>query len=119
MNILGMKQGLTARQLQMVDSEFAEKKKDRTVMVLLWLFFAGLGAHRFYLGDKGLGIAMLLLGWATFLIWPIIDIFFAWKRVETKNEEIQERIINQVKLYDHPNLNAGTIRTEHISDKEI
>lgn len=101
MNILAMKQGLSSRQLQMVDSEFMEKKKDRTVMLLLWFFFALLGAHRFYIGDKGLGVAMLLLGWLTLGIWPIIDIFFAWKRVETRNEEIMAHIIGNVKLYDN------------------
>lgn len=28
---------------------------------------------RFYLGNIGMGVAKLLLGWATFGIWPLID----------------------------------------------
>ena len=32
-----------------------------------------LGIHRFYLGNIGMGVAMLFVGWLTFGIWPLID----------------------------------------------
>lgn len=47
--------------------------KSRTVASILGFFLGGLGVDRFYLGNVGLGIAKLLLGWATFGIWPLID----------------------------------------------
>lgn len=40
-------------------------KKNKVVFVLLALFLGGLGVHRFYLGDIGLGLlmcALLLVG---------------------------------------------------------
>lgn len=47
--------------------------KSRTVAVLLGFFLGGLGVDRFYLGNIGLGVAKLLVGWLTFGLWPLID----------------------------------------------
>ena len=38
--------------------------KSMLVMLMLWLFLGGLGVHRFYLGHKILGIAILVIGTA-------------------------------------------------------
>ena len=47
--------------------------KSRTVASVLGFFFGGLGIDRFYLGNIGLGVAKLLVGWLTLGIWPLID----------------------------------------------
>ena len=47
--------------------------KSRTVASLLSFFLGGLGIDRFYLGNIGMGVAKLLLGWLTLGIWPLID----------------------------------------------
>lgn len=47
--------------------------RSRTVASLLSFFLGGLGVDRFYLGNIGMGVAKLLLGWATLGIWPLID----------------------------------------------
>jgi TM2 domain-containing membrane protein YozV len=47
--------------------------KSRMVASILGFFLGGLGVHRFYLGNIGLGVALLLVGWLTFGIWPLID----------------------------------------------
>jgi len=47
--------------------------KSRTVASLLSFFLGGLGIDRFYLGNIGMGVAKLLLGWATAGIWPLVD----------------------------------------------
>jgi hypothetical protein len=47
--------------------------KSRTVAALLGFFLGGLGVDRFYLGNIGMGVAKLLLGWLTLGIWPLID----------------------------------------------
>jgi len=47
--------------------------KSRTVATILGFFLGGLGVDRFYLGNIGLGVGKLLVGWATFGIWPLID----------------------------------------------
>lgn len=47
--------------------------KNKVVAGLLSIFLGTFGIGRFYLGYTGLGIAMLLLSWLTFGIWPLID----------------------------------------------
>lgn len=47
--------------------------KSRTLAALLGIFLGGLGVDRFYLGNIGLGVAKLLVGWLTFGIWPLVD----------------------------------------------
>ena len=50
------------------------------IIVLISVFLGGLGVDRFMLGDIGMGVAKLLLGWLTLGIWPLIDIYFCYKR---------------------------------------
>ena len=59
--------------------------KNPTTVLLLSIFLGGLGVDRFYIGDTGLGIAKLLLGWLTAGIWPLIDIFMTYKKVKQTN----------------------------------
>jgi len=47
--------------------------KSRAVAAILGFFLGVLGVDRFYLGNIGLGVAKLLLGWLTLGIWPLID----------------------------------------------
>ena len=47
--------------------------KSRTVASILGFFLGGLGVDRFYLGNIGMGVAKLLVGWLTLGIWPLID----------------------------------------------
>lgn len=47
--------------------------KSRTVAAILGFFLGALGIHRFYLGNIGLGIALLVIGPFTGLIWNLID----------------------------------------------
>jgi TM2 domain-containing membrane protein YozV len=72
-------------------------KKSIGVSYLLWFFLGGLGAHRFYNGRTGSGVAqlaLLILGfltsvigvglflWAALGIWVLIDAFLipGWVR---------------------------------------
>ncbi len=47
--------------------------KSRTVASILGFFLGGIGVDRFYLGNIGMGVAKLLLGWLTLGIWPLVD----------------------------------------------
>ena len=47
--------------------------KSRTVASILGFFLGGLGVDRFYLGNIGMGVVKLLVGWLTLGIWPLID----------------------------------------------
>lgn len=52
--------------------------KSMAVAVLLWFFFGGFGAHRFYLGHTGSGTAMLLCLLFSWLVIPGIVLFLWW-----------------------------------------
>jgi hypothetical protein len=47
--------------------------KSRTVASILGFFLGGFGVDRFYLGNIGMGVAKLLVGWLTCGIWPLVD----------------------------------------------
>jgi TM2 domain-containing membrane protein YozV len=43
--------------------QYQRAPKDKTIAILLALFLGGLGAHKFYLGQAGLGILYLVFCW--------------------------------------------------------
>ncbi|WP_198018864.1 TM2 domain-containing protein [Azorhizobium doebereinerae] len=55
--IVNISRGSDARSLML----FEANKKSTTVAYVLWIFFGGLGGHRFYCGKIGSAIAILLL----------------------------------------------------------
>lgn len=61
--------------------------KSTPVTVSLAFFLGWLGVDRFYIGDIGLGVAKLLLGWLTSGIWPLVDIFVSYRKARQKNFE--------------------------------
>ncbi|MBW8011005.1 MAG: NINE protein [Chloroflexi bacterium] len=68
---------------------FTSQKKDPTIAVVLALLLGGLGAHKFYLGETGLGILYLVFSWT--LIPYIIGFFEAFtmtKKIHEINLEI-------------------------------
>ena len=52
---------------------FYAPPKSHAAAILLSFFLGTLGIDRFYLGHAGLGIAKLLLSWATLGVWQLID----------------------------------------------
>ncbi len=58
----------------MTGMPFSDKSKILAGLLNIGCAFIGIGGvGRFYTGHIGLGVAQLLLGWATCGIWPIID----------------------------------------------
>ncbi len=55
------------------------------ITLVLSLTLGAFGVDRFYIGDVGVGICKLLFGWLTFGIWPLVDIFYSFKRTKEKN----------------------------------
>lgn len=95
MSNLFMKSEMDSRQLAIAQSEFEKRKKSKLVAYLLWWFTGVLGGHRFYAGDIGMGIGMLLtLGGIG--LWALIDVFFIGSRIEEKNEALEREILLQV-----------------------
>lgn len=67
---------------------YDDLKKKPVIAWLLWLFTGGIGGHRYYLGDVGMGVAMTLtLG--GFGVWALVDAFFINRRIAVKNAAIR------------------------------
>ena len=96
MTTIMAKQGMTAEQLAMVGAEVDRKAKSKGIAYVIWFFLGGIGGHRYYNGNIGLGIAMTLtLGGLGF--WSLIDVFFIGAAVERRNAEMEMEAIQQVK----------------------
>jgi len=96
MTTIMAKQGMTAEKLAMVGAEVDRKAKSKGIAYVIWFFLGGIGGHRYYNGNIGLGIAMTLtLGGLG--IWSLIDVFFIGAAVERRNAEIEMIAIQQVK----------------------
>lgn len=60
--------------------------KSAAAAYILWICLGYLGVHRFYLGQPGLGLAMLLTcGGAG--IWWLLDVFFIGGAIQQANDE--------------------------------
>jgi TM2 domain-containing membrane protein YozV len=64
-------------------------RKSAVIAYILWFFLGWFGAHNFYLGRKGVGIAQVLLtisviGWFITFVWVLVDAFLipGWVRRE-------------------------------------
>lgn len=77
----------------------AAELKSPTTALILSLFLGYLGIDRFYIGHTGLGVAKLLLSWATFGIWPIIDWFLIMGATKQVNLEKLNLALNAATMF--------------------
>ncbi len=90
-----LKSKLTPQQMLLLQSEYENRKKSKSTAYLFWFFLGCLGGHRFYAGDTTRGILMLItLGF--FGIWTLIDVFFIGARIDQKNKELENKLIQKV-----------------------
>ncbi len=86
---------------------YESNKKSTGIAYLLWLFLGMFGAHRFYIGETGTGIAILLItvcsiplkfaliGFVTIfisVIWVFIDLFLIPSMVQKHNNQLAARL---------------------------
>ncbi|WP_409271543.1 TM2 domain-containing protein [Neobacillus sp. SCS-31] len=98
-NNLLLKRDLSSEQLVMVQSEMNKKAKSKGIAYALWFFLGGIGGHRYYAGDIGMGIGMTLT-FGGLGIWALIDVFLIGNRIEKKNEELEYQLIQQVASFN-------------------
>ena len=86
---------LTERELLILRQEVDGRRKSVAATWLLWLFLGELGAHRFYLGRVGSGIAMLLtLG--GLLIWALVDAFLIPGMLRANKREVEAEVLQEI-----------------------
>lgn len=98
MDALQAQQGLNSTQQLMFQSEYANAQKNSTIAILLAFFIGGLGGHRFYMGQVGLGVVYCLFSW-TFIpsIIAFIELFLLSGRVKRYNENKAVEIASRIK----------------------
>ena len=90
-----IKNDLTSQELHILSTEMDKNKKSTAATWLLWLFFGGIGGHRYYLGKYGTAVLMTItLG--CFGIWTLIDLFLINGMLKRKNEQDEAAIISQI-----------------------
>ena len=78
-----------------VMSQFQNTRKNPTTAIVLALFLGGLGAHKFYLNQVGLGIVYLLFSWSGIpMILGFIEAFFIAGKVSEMNEKSASQFIS-------------------------
>ena len=82
---LMFKNALMKASSEQVDNLTTVKLYNPILTLILSIFLGWLGVDRFYIGDIGLGVAKLLVGWFTFGIWPLVDIFCSYRKAKEKN----------------------------------
>ena len=88
---------LTTQDRILIEQRITNERPSAGVAYLLLIFLGVLGAHRFYLGRVGSGIAMLLIsltivGLVVTVIWAIIDLFLIPSIIREKVEGMRQRL---------------------------
>ena len=91
--------GLDDAERLQFQQEFKRKSKSKGTGIFWAIGLGGIGAHRFYLGEKGMGFLYLCLVWtAVPLVVAVIEgIFFMGGRVEAYNETVKQEIVVKLK----------------------
>lgn len=91
------KSKLTTQQKLYFQQEYDKQNRNPSTALVLALLLGGLGAHRFYLGEMGWGVAYVLFSW-TFIpaIVALIECFSIRNRTEKYNERCAEEILNKM-----------------------
>jgi TM2 domain-containing membrane protein YozV len=105
--------GLTTQEQILIEQRVTNEAKSIGVAYLLWFFLGGAGAHRFYLGQKSSGFAMLALlivGIVTVPIvvgslllvilgtWAIVDAFLIPGLVQKQKDETRRRLTTDAQI---------------------
>lgn len=100
----------TAEQI-LVEQRVTNEAKSVGVAYLLWLFLGGLGAHRFYIGRVGSGLAILVLMIVGILlapfrvgtvflvpavIWMLVDAFLIPGMIRQQKDEVRNSLGKQM-----------------------
>ncbi|TCD04352.1 TM2 domain-containing protein [Erythrobacteraceae bacterium CFH 75059] len=81
----------------LIEQRVTNEKPSVGVAYLLCVFLGMFGAHRLYLGEKGTGIIMLLLGVTLIglfvtVFWALIDLFLIPSIMRRRIEETRQRL---------------------------
>jgi len=74
-------------------TRYVAEMKNPTTGIVLALFLGGLGAHRFYMGQVGLGILYAVFVWSLVpAVLGLVEAFLMKGRVAAYNEQLKSRL---------------------------
>lgn len=96
---LMLQRDMTDSQRLLFQSEINKVRKNRTTALLLTLLLGGIGAHRYYMGQIGLGLLYTLFSW-TFIpgIVALIELVLIQRRIDHYNEQMAQEVAVKVRL---------------------
>jgi TM2 domain-containing membrane protein YozV len=89
---------MTDTQRMLIEQRIANDKPSTGAAYLLCIFLGAFGIHRFYLGEKGTGIMMLVLG-LTIVgllvsgLWAFIDLFLIPSIIRGRVDALRQRLM--------------------------
>ena len=97
LRIVELQRQLPASEANTFAYKFERRKKSVTTGVLLALFLGGIGVHRFWFNEIGLGLLYLIFCW-TFIpgIIALIECFFMKQKVDDYNYELAQEILKEI-----------------------
>lgn len=88
---------LTDSERAVFQFEFNRRRKDPTHGLLFCMLLGGIGGHRFYLGQNGLGVLYLLFVWTLVpSIIATVECFSMVERVHAYNDEAASEIFSRI-----------------------
>ena len=108
---------LTDEERMMFQNEMAASRKDPTVGVVLALFLGGVGAHRFYMGQTGLGILYLCFCWLFVpAVIALVECFLMPGRVRAHNSAAAQQIVLKLKVLRGGSASPAELTGERTKD---
>ncbi|WP_246343312.1 NINE protein [Sphingobium jiangsuense] len=88
---------LSDTQRMIIEQRVTNEKPSAGAAYILCLLLGGLGVHRLYLGERGTGILMLILGITIvgmIITWPwaLIDLFLIPSIIRKRMDETRQRL---------------------------
>ena len=99
LQIIQLQKQLSEDERNIFNYKFERRKKSVSTYAILAVFIGGLGAHKFYLEQIGPGVLYAVFVW-TFIpsIIALIETFFSRENVKSKNLQIAQEILEEIKL---------------------
>lgn len=90
---------LTAQQKLYFQQEYDKQVRNPSTALILALLLGGLGAHRFYLGQWGWGLAYIFFSWTFIPVGvALIECFLIRSRTKKYNDECAQVILTKMDL---------------------
>lgn len=97
---LALMQDMTPDQRMLFQMEYGREARNRRTARFLTLVLGGIGGHRFYLRQRGLGVLYLVFCW-TFVpaIIAFVELFLIGGRVDRYNRRRAAELAAEVRLF--------------------